>query len=150
PHNPCGQCGRRVEPGRLVDGSAVSRGQAGAATALLRTAGVLPQGIFAKALVSSNFDASCAPSALGVLCVPPYNYGERVGQNEGSTVMDNQTIADRLTAYANHLEAEDDNIFRVRAYRRAAETIRGLDQPAADVIAVAGRAGLEALPGIGT
>jgi DNA polymerase (family X) len=64
--------------------------------------------------------------------------------------MDNHAIAQRLLDYANVLEADEDNLFRARAYRRAAETVLRLDEPISDLLARAGRAGLEALPGIGS
>ena len=43
--------------------------------------------------------------------------------------MDNHTIANRLREYANYLESQELNVFRVRAYRRAADTIQGLERP---------------------
>jgi DNA polymerase/3'-5' exonuclease PolX len=63
--------------------------------------------------------------------------------------MDNRQIAHQLTAYAEYLEARDANLYRIRAYRRAAETLLALDRPLADLVAAEGRAGLEELPGIG-
>jgi DNA polymerase (family 10) len=42
-----------------------------------------------------------------------------------SVVMDNRQIADRLEAFAAVLELGDANQYTIRAYRRAAETIRG-------------------------
>ena len=39
--------------------------------------------------------------------------------------MDNPEIADRLEAFASLLELVDANPYTIRAYRRAAETIRG-------------------------
>jgi hypothetical protein len=63
--------------------------------------------------------------------------------------MDNRTIAERLMNYAQYLEAQEVNLFRVRAYRRAAETVLLLDRPAADIVTARGRDGLEDLPGIG-
>jgi DNA polymerase (family 10) len=42
-----------------------------------------------------------------------------------SVVMDNRQIADRLEAFAAVLELGDANPYTIRAYRRAAETIRG-------------------------
>src|SRR5712692_5754523 len=64
--------------------------------------------------------------------------------------MDNRQIAQQLTAYAEYLEAREANLYRIRAYRRAAETILALDRPLADLVAAEGRAGLEELPGIGS
>jgi hypothetical protein len=63
--------------------------------------------------------------------------------------MDNRAIAERLVNYAHQLEGRDENLYRVQAYRRAAETVMGLDRPVAEVVAESGRDGLEALPGIG-
>jgi hypothetical protein len=63
--------------------------------------------------------------------------------------MDNHTIAQRLREYANYLESQEMNVYRVRAYRKAAETVLALDRPLSEVVEKEGRAGLEALPGIG-
>jgi hypothetical protein len=63
--------------------------------------------------------------------------------------LDNRTIANKLLEYANFLEARDASLYRVRAYRRAAETITRLDRPVTEIVATEGRAGLETLPGIG-
>src|SRR5262249_50270034 len=59
--------------------------------------------------------------------------------------MDNRRIAKHLLAYAEYLEAREANIYRVRAYRRAAETVLGLDRPVSDVVTLEGREGLEQL-----
>jgi hypothetical protein len=63
--------------------------------------------------------------------------------------MDNRTIAKKLLNYANFLEGREANLYRVRAYRRAAGTIQNLDRPVDEIVATEGRKGLEALPGIG-
>jgi DNA polymerase/3'-5' exonuclease PolX len=63
--------------------------------------------------------------------------------------MDNRTLAKRLAGRAHALEGERASLFRVRAYRRAAETILGLDFPVAKVLEEGGRKKLAALPGIG-
>jgi DNA polymerase (family X) len=63
--------------------------------------------------------------------------------------MDNHQIAEQLRVYAGYLEARQASLYRIRAYRRAAETVGALDRPLADVVAAEGRAGLEELPGIG-
>ncbi len=63
--------------------------------------------------------------------------------------MDNRTIANRLIDYAHHLEAREASLYRIKAYRRAAETILRLERPAADIVAERGRNGLKELPGIG-
>jgi hypothetical protein len=64
--------------------------------------------------------------------------------------MDNRTVAEWLMKYAHYLEAREANLYRVQAYRRAAETVLGLQRPVAHIVAEAGRDGLEELPGIGS
>ena len=64
--------------------------------------------------------------------------------------MDNQTIAHRLSDYATELYGEQSNLYRVRAYRWAAQTVRTLEQSLEEVLAKEGSAGLAALPGIGS
>jgi DNA polymerase/3'-5' exonuclease PolX len=63
--------------------------------------------------------------------------------------MDNRTIARRLFGAAHSLEQEHANVYRVQAYRRAAETVLGLDEPVEDIVNHAGRKALKKLPGIG-
>jgi DNA polymerase/3'-5' exonuclease PolX len=63
--------------------------------------------------------------------------------------MDNRTLAARLAHRAHDLERERASLFRVRAYRRAAETILGLDIPVEELIEQGGRKKLAGLPGIG-
>ena len=48
--------------------------------------------------------------------------------------MDNRAIADRLDAFASVLELAEANPYTIRAYRRAAETIRGAAVPVADLV----------------
>ena len=61
--------------------------------------------------------------------------------------MDNREIADRLDAFAALLELSEANRYTTRAYRRAAETVRGAAVPVADLVR-AGRA--RELRGIGS
>ncbi|MFN8468482.1 MAG: helix-hairpin-helix domain-containing protein [Caldilineaceae bacterium] len=61
----------------------------------------------------------------------------------------NEDIAKQLERIAELLEGQDANPFRVQAYRRAAETLRGLDEPAHAILAREGIEGLERLPYIG-
>jgi DNA polymerase (family X) len=49
--------------------------------------------------------------------------------------MDNPQIADRLEALASLLELDEANPYTTRAYRRAAETIRGAAFPVAELVA---------------
>jgi len=63
--------------------------------------------------------------------------------------MDNRTLANRLVHMAHDLECAHASLFRIRAYRRAAETILRLEKPIEEIIAENGRRGLAQLPGIG-
>jgi DNA polymerase/3'-5' exonuclease PolX len=63
--------------------------------------------------------------------------------------MDNNTIVKRLRQHAHELDAEGGNLYRVRAYRRAAATVLELDEPVVALLERKGRRGLELLPGIG-
>lgn len=58
-------------------------------------------------------------------------------------------IADRLLEAAQLLEAQGADRFRVRAYRRGAETIRALHEDPADILEREGLEGLIELPNIG-
>jgi|GEM_PF-1399282 len=48
--------------------------------------------------------------------------------------MDNRGIAERLDAFATLLELSEANSYTIRAYRRAAETIRGTAVPVAELV----------------
>lgn len=61
----------------------------------------------------------------------------------------NEQLAGRLDEIAALLETQAANPFRVRAYRRAAETLRRLGVPVSQILAAEGPSGLERLPGIG-
>jgi hypothetical protein len=63
--------------------------------------------------------------------------------------LDNAAVAGRLERIADLLDTPDGNPHRVRAYRSAAVTVRGLARPVAEMLAERGRAGLEELPGVG-
>lgn len=66
-----------------------------------------------------------------------------------SSPLDNHEVARRLEEIAELLEAQAQSPFRVRAYAAAAETVRGLDQPVAELVRREGPPGLRRLPGIG-
>jgi putative hydrolase len=70
------------------------------------------------------------------------------GMHESKAV--NLDVASRLDETGNLLLEQGANPFRVRAYHRAAETLRDLDRSAADILEAEGLEGLERLPGIGT
>lgn len=63
--------------------------------------------------------------------------------------MTNQEIADVFHRLANLLELDEENPFKIRSYRAAAETIEDWPRPLAEVVAGAGPEGLRELPGIG-
>ncbi len=60
--------------------------------------------------------------------------------------MKNTEIANLFNEIADFLEVKDENPFRIRAYRRAAQAVEGL---AEDITAIAGRGALLEIPGIG-
>jgi putative hydrolase len=61
----------------------------------------------------------------------------------------NELLAGDLDEVADLLEAQGANPFRVRAYRNAAETIRGLDRPVHEILENEGTGGLQRLPAVG-
>jgi DNA polymerase (family X) len=61
----------------------------------------------------------------------------------------NRLVASRLDEVALLLEEQGANPFRVGAYRRAANVVRGLDRPVTDILQAEGLEGLEKLSGIG-
>jgi DNA polymerase (family 10) len=61
----------------------------------------------------------------------------------------NQQVAERLDEVAEILEEQGANRFRVHAYRRGADTLRGLARPVSEIFEQGGLSALEALPGIG-
>ena len=63
--------------------------------------------------------------------------------------MDNRTIAQQLMRQARYLGGQQASLYRVRAYRQAAETVLGLDEPLEAIVVKRGRRGLQQLPGIG-
>jgi len=64
----------------------------------------------------------------------------------GGASLKNFDIARLFYEMASLLEARAESVFRVRAYQRGAQTLEALTE---DVVAVAARGGLTALPAIG-
>jgi DNA polymerase (family 10) len=63
--------------------------------------------------------------------------------------MTNHEIANRLQEHARLLRKRHDNLYRVKAYRFAAEAVLRLDRPVEELVQEKGRHALEELPGIG-
>lgn len=61
----------------------------------------------------------------------------------------NRVVAERLREAAALLDEQAASPFRVRAYRRAADTVAELRRNVGEIVEGDGRAGLDALPGIG-
>ena len=61
----------------------------------------------------------------------------------------NDEIAAILEKVADLLEAQHASVYRTRAYRRAAQTVRNREMPIADLVGQDEADGLESLPGIG-
>lgn len=61
----------------------------------------------------------------------------------------NEDVAEVLDEVAELLEAQRANRFRVGAYHKAADTLRGSNAMASDILETAGVSGLASLPGIG-
>jgi DNA polymerase/3'-5' exonuclease PolX len=71
------------------------------------------------------------------------------GREEPTVRATNVEVADLLDRVADLLDAQDADVFRVRAYRRAAATVRTLDHSLFDLFEQEELKGLEALPAIG-
>jgi hypothetical protein len=67
----------------------------------------------------------------------------------GTLPLGNAQVALHLEEVADLLQAQDANPFRVRAYRTAAETVRGLPRAAHEILETEGPEGLQRLAGIG-
>ncbi|MFO0773100.1 MAG: histidinol-phosphatase [Nitrospiraceae bacterium] len=61
-------------------------------------------------------------------------------------VRTNEQVAELFQRMADHLQARQENPYRIRAYRRAAETLVGLHE---DLRELAARGEVESVPGIG-
>ena len=64
--------------------------------------------------------------------------------------MTNQKIADVFRRLADLMELREDNPFKIRAYRTAAETIEDTETPLAELVEAGGVSRLRQLPGIGS
>ena len=64
-------------------------------------------------------------------------------------LLQNAEIAQRLHEVAQLLEEQGANLYRIRAYHHAAETLRTLPRPVAQIFHAEGLEGLRKLPGVG-
>jgi holliday junction DNA helicase RuvA len=67
----------------------------------------------------------------------------------GEVTMSNNEIADKLRERARELWNRRENLYRVKAYRRAAEMLSRLDRPVEDLFHEKGEPALKEIPGIG-
>src|SRR5512144_1098859 len=72
-----------------------------------------------------------------------------VAEKDDLRFAENGWIAERLRQAAEILQAQGANPFRVSAYRKAADTVAQFPGSLRETFAQQGRAGLDALPGIG-
>ena len=79
--------------------------------------------------------------------------GARSPSIPGARVLDfaepNSQIAEKLRQAADILAAQGADVFRIAAYRRAANSLRALDSDLSIMAERGGRAALEAIPGVG-
>ncbi len=68
---------------------------------------------------------------------------------DGKLSIDNGDIKSVLERIADLLEFKDENPFKLRSFRVAAETIAELEQPLAEIAARGGAIALQEIPGIG-
>ncbi len=74
---------------------------------------------------------------------------ERIKRARGTTGMDNEAIARKFYRLANLMEIRGDDMFRIRSYRNAAETIETWPTALSKIAAEEGAKGLQTLPGVG-
>jgi DNA polymerase (family X) len=66
-----------------------------------------------------------------------------------SPPVDNQTVTRLLNLIADMLEFKDENPFKIRSYRAAAQSVENLREPVAEVVARGGATELQKIEGIG-
>lgn len=87
-----------------------------------------------------------AMSVTDILCAQ----GWAMSQTQGPRLHPvNTRIAEKLRDMANVLEQQEEDGFRIRAYRRAADTVEAFAEPVDTILAHKGREGLVALPDVG-
>jgi hypothetical protein len=74
---------------------------------------------------------------------------DRTAVRAGRLPLTNEEAARRLEEAARQLEEQGANVYRVRAYRSAANTVRAAGRPVSEMLEQGGAAELRELPGIG-
>lgn len=74
---------------------------------------------------------------------------EKLHTRSGYALRENAQIAERLRTYADLLENQEDDRFRIRAYRAAADQVARMDKSLRDIHRDGGNKALVALPAIG-
>ncbi len=64
-------------------------------------------------------------------------------------LLNNQEISRKLREQANTLEHNGGMLYRVRAFRQAAEVVLALEEEVSNIVAKSGQQALEQFPGIG-
>jgi hypothetical protein len=80
---------------------------------------------------------------------PRTDPGQRTSGPIPSALRLNHVTAERLREAAVLLAQQDDNPFRVAAYRRAADAVQSLDRDIGEIVAAGGMEALEQIPGVG-
>jgi len=78
------------------------------------------------------------------------SYGDSlIGMSDSSPKLDNAAVARILGDIAGILEFKDENAFKIRSYRTAAETIEVMQDQVAELVVSGGAAELQQIQGIG-
>jgi DNA polymerase (family 10) len=70
-------------------------------------------------------------------------------EHDSKVAPDNVQVAKVLARMAGLLEFKDENLFKVRSYQMASETVSGMQDSVADIATRGGAALLQKIPGIG-
>lgn len=65
------------------------------------------------------------------------------------TTITNQDIARKLRDHASEMASRNENLYRVRAFRRAAMVVMGMNEDVTTLVKHGDRRALESVPGIG-
>lgn len=88
--------------------------------------------------------------AVHVVALTFASYGDSlIGMSDSSPKLDNAAVARILGDIAGILEFKDENAFKIRSYRTAAETIEVMQDQVAELAARGGAAELQQIQGIG-